>query len=170
MKVLHSPPIHIRQAQADDIHKILAIYNWYILNTTITFEIEAVSPDAMAARIQEKLEHYDWLVGEVNREVVGYAYYGPFHPRPAYGHTVESSIYLHPKRVGQGLGSALYEALIGSAGSRGFRELVSLIALPNQGSTCLHEKFGFQETGILKNVGYKFDRYIDIGIWQRSIR
>ncbi|TVQ17490.1 MAG: N-acetyltransferase family protein [Leptolyngbya sp. DLM2.Bin15] len=159
----------IRPITDDDSVAITDIYNWYILNTTITFELETISSLAMQQRIQEKLVHHDWLVGEVNHEIIGYAYYGAFRARPAYSHTVESTIYLAHDRLGQGLGTLLYRELIHSAAVRGFREMIGIIALPNQGSIKLHQKLGFEETGVLKQVGYKFDRYIDVGIWQKSL-
>ena len=162
-------PMNIRQVQDKDIPKIIEIYNWYILNTTITFEIKAISFLEMKKRIQEKIEKYDWLVGEFNQEIIGYAYYSSFRTRPAFNHTVESSIYLAQESIGKGFGKPLYSELTESAKKRGFRELIGVIALPNQGSIALHQKLGFQEIGVLKNVGYKFDNYIDVGIWQKSI-
>ncbi|MGB3516176.1 MAG: N-acetyltransferase family protein [Elainellaceae cyanobacterium] len=159
----------IRPITDDDSVAITDIYNWYILNTTITFELETINALAMQQRIQEKRVHHDWLVGVVNQEIIGYAYYGAFRARPAYSHTVESTIYLAQDRRGQGLGTLLYRELLHSAATRGFREMIGIIALPNQGSIKLHQKLGFEETGVLKQVGHKFDRYIDVGIWQKSL-
>lgn len=159
----------IRQIQDKDIVRITEIYNWYILNTTVTFETEVISPPVMKKRVQEKVEKYDWLVGELDQKVIGYAYYGLFRSRPAYNHTVELTIYLTQESIGKGFGKPLYSELIQSAKKRGFRELIGVIALPNLGSTALHQKLGFEEIGVLKRVGHKFDRYIDVGIWQKSI-
>ncbi len=159
----------IRQIQDEDIKRITELYNWYILNTTVTFETEVINPLAMKERVQEKVEKYDWLVGELEQKVIGYAYYGSFRSRPAYNHTVELTIYLAQESIGKGFGKLLYSELIQSAEERGFRELIGVIALPNPGSTVLHQKLGFQEIGVLKRVGHKFDRYIDVGIWQKSI-
>jgi L-amino acid N-acyltransferase YncA len=159
----------IRQATIADAPAITAIYNWYITNTIITFEITAVSVEEISARIQDKLDYYDWLVGEIDGQMVSYAYYGAFRPREAYHHTVESSIYLDQKFTGQGYGKALYQQLIESAGAHGFREMVGVIALPNPSSIALHEKLGFVDAGVLKGVGYKFGRYIDVATWQLTI-
>ncbi|MBD3880975.1 N-acetyltransferase family protein [Phormidium tenue FACHB-886] len=158
----------IRRIEDDDIARITEIYNWYILNTTITFEVEAISPLEMRKRVQAKIEKHDWLVGEVNQQIIGYAYYGAYRSRAAYSHTVESSIYLAQESTGKGFGKSLYGELVRSAKEHGFRELIGIIALPNQGSTILHRKLGFEEIGVLKNVGHKFDRYINVGIWQKS--
>jgi L-amino acid N-acyltransferase YncA len=161
--------MNIRPIEDNDIEKITEIYNWYISNTPVTFEVETISPLEMKQRVQEKLEKYDWLVGEVNQEIIGYAYYGAFHPRSAYSHTVESTIYLAQEQIGKGFGKLLYGELIRSATENGFRELIALIALPNQGSITLHQKLGFEESGVLKKVGFKFEQYIDVGIWQKSL-
>ncbi len=161
--------MNIRQVKDDDIERIAEIYNWYILNTTITFETEAISPLEAKKRIQDKVENHDWLVGESNQEIIGYAYYGSFRSRSAYNHTVESTIYLAQESIGKGFGKSLYGELIKSAKEHGFRELIGVIALPNQGSIALHQKLGFEEIGVLKNVGHKFERYINVGIWQKSI-
>jgi len=161
--------MNTRRATVGDAERIAEIYNWYILNTAITFETDVVSPQEIAERIQEKLSGYDWLVGEVNREVIGYAYYGPFRIRAAYHHTVESSIYLSQERIGKGFGRTLYAQLIESVKGHGFREVIGVIALPNPQSIALHRALGFAEVGILKGVGYKFGRYIDDGIWHLSV-
>src|SRR5262245_66202327 len=84
--------MHIRRATAGDAERIAEIYNWYILNTIITFETDVVSPREMTKRIQEKITKHDWPVGEVREEVIGYAYYGPFRPGAAYPVAVESTI------------------------------------------------------------------------------
>jgi L-amino acid N-acyltransferase YncA len=159
----------IRQATIADAPAITEIYNWYVTNTAISFEVAPVSIEEMSARIQEKLDHYDWLVGEIDRQIVGYAYYGVFRPREAYHHTVESTIYVDQKWTGRGYGKALYESLIESAKAHGFREMVGIIALPNQVSVGLHETLGFKVAGVNKGVGYKLGRFIDVGIWQLSL-
>ncbi|MBI3798165.1 MAG: N-acetyltransferase [Deltaproteobacteria bacterium] len=159
----------MRRATAGDAERIAEIYNRYILHTIITFETDVVGPQEMTKRIQEKTLNHDWLVGEVNQEIIGYAYYGPFRARAAYNHTVESTIYLSQERIGKGFGRALYTQLLESVKGRGFREVIGVIALPNPQSIVLHRAMGFAEVGVLKSVGYKFGRYIDVGIWQLSV-
>ncbi len=161
--------MQIRRATAGDAERIAEIYNWYILHTIITFETDVVGPQEMTNRIEEKTLNHDWLVGEVNQEVIGYAYYGPFRTRAAYNHTVESTIYLSQKSIGQGFGRVVYAQLLESVKERGFREAIGVIALPNPQSIALHRAMGFAEVGVLKRVGYKFGRYIDVGIWQLSV-
>jgi phosphinothricin acetyltransferase len=161
--------MQIRRATAGDAERIAEIYNWYILNTVVTFETDAISTQEMTTRMQEKLAGHDWLVGEVDREVIGYACYGPFRPRAAYNHTVESTIYLSHEKTGQGLGRALYGRLIESIKGQGFREVIGVVSLPNPESVAFHRAMGFAEAGVLKRVGYKFERYIDVSFWQLKI-
>jgi L-amino acid N-acyltransferase YncA len=168
-----SNDLHIRRATENDAERIAEIYNWYILNAAVTFETAPVDAAEITRRIQEKLVKHDWLVGEVvgasNRHVVGYAYYGSFRPRGAYSHTVESTVYLAREHAGKGFGKALYSALIASVERKGFREVIGVIALPNPASIALHRNLGFQEVGVLRRVGLKFARYIDVGIWQLPV-
>lgn len=159
----------IRRAEICDAAAIAEIYNWYIANTVITFETEHVSIEEMEARIREKLRNHDWLIAEEDNRIIGYAYYGEFRSRAAYGHTVEATIYLLPQYKGRGVGITLYEELFRSAGERKFREVLAVIALPNPESIRFHEKAGFTHAGIMKSIGYKFHRYIDVAILQKSI-
>lgn len=159
----------IRPATLVDAPAITEIYNWYISNTIISFELTPVSVDEMKTRIQDKLEHYDWLVGEIDDEIIGYAYYGAFRPREAYQHSVESTIYIAHKCTGRGYGKLLFKSLIESAKTHGFREMIGIIALPNPASVALHEALGFNAVGVNKGIGFKFERYIDVGMWQLSL-
>lgn len=143
------------------------IYNWYVLNATVTFETEVIDESEMQSRIVGKLTTHDWLVVEVGGRIVGYSYYGTFRPRSAYAHTAESTIYLAKKANGKGLGTLLYLALMRSAVEKGFREMIGVIALPNAASVALHAKPGFREVGRLERVGCKFGNYIDVALWQR---
>jgi L-amino acid N-acyltransferase YncA len=160
----------IRRATEDDAVRLAEIYNWYVANTFVTFETEVVPVDEMSRRIREKQQSYDWIVGELGREIVGYACYGPFRARRAYFRTIETTIYLAQGYKGKGFGRKIYSALIESASDRGFRELIGVIALPNPASIALHAGLGFCEAGLLRSVGYKFDEYHDIAFWQRSLK
>lgn len=159
----------IRSATLADAATCCGIYNEHVLETIVTFETEPLTPDEMAGRIGEKLGRHDWLVAEAGGAVVGYAYYGTFRPRAAYNHSVETTVYVAPQASGRGLGTALYRALIASAGKKGYLELIAGIALPNSASVALHEKVGFKPVGVFPRVGHKFGRYIDVGFWQLSL-
>jgi L-amino acid N-acyltransferase YncA len=159
----------MRKATEMDAQSIMDIYNYYVTNSTITFEIAPVSLEAMQRRIKDKIFRFDWIVGEVDQKIIGYACYGTFRERTAYDKTVESTIILDHTNIGKGYGTELYSRVIESAQGKGFREMIAVIALPNPESIHLHSRLGFSEVGLLKNVGYKFNKYLDIGIWQRSL-
>ena len=152
-----------------DVPTLLAIYNHYILHSTSTFEIEPLSLATMAERVVAKQRHHNWLVAEAQGQVVGYSYYGTFNSRAAYNHTVDLSVYVAPEQVGQGWGQRLGAGAIAAAQAQGFREMVSLITRPNPPSLALHRRLGFHPVGHLTQVGYKFDQYLDVAIWQRSL-
>jgi phosphinothricin acetyltransferase len=156
----------IRSAITADAAVIAEIYNWYIANTVITFEVDPVSAGEMARRIAAVLEAHEWLVLESDGELLGYAYAGRFRERAAYATATESTIYLRHGLEGKGLGGPLYAELVRRTFARGYRHLVGAIALPNEASVRLHERLGFVKAGHLVRIGRKFDRWIDVGNWQ----
>ena len=157
----------IRQATLSDAKAIADIYNYYITNTVITFEIEPISVEEMEQRIATVLERYDWIVYENDQhDVVGFAYYSFYRPRAAYNNTVESTIYLQPNELGKGVGTALLIALLERCKQQNYHAMIAGIALPNERSVQLHEKHGFQKVGEFIEVGYKQERWINIGYWE----
>lgn len=162
MNIIPAEPRHASQ--------VAEIYNHYIQNTVVTFETENVTEEEMLNRITDIQKKYEWLVMEDdNGVVVGYAYYGNFRGRAAYNNTVESTIYLNPKYTGKGLGKVLYGTLLQQAIDKGFKEIIGGIALPNDQSVKLHENLGFDKVGHLRSVGRKFDKWIDVGFWQKTV-
>jgi phosphinothricin acetyltransferase len=156
----------IRTATSADAAAIAAIYNWYVENTAITFEVEPVPAVEMARRIEGVLAAHEWLVLAQDGELLGYAYAGPYHARAAYRYSAESTIYLRHGREGQGLGTPLYSELLRRSFARGYRQLIAGIALPNEPSVRLHEKLGFEQVSHLRRIGFKLERWIDVGHWQ----
>jgi L-amino acid N-acyltransferase YncA len=156
----------IRSATCADAASVAAIYDWYVEHTVITFEVDPVSADEMARRIEKVLAAHEWLVLERAGELLGYAYAAPFHERAAYRHATESTIYLRHGLEGKGLGARLYAELVRRTFARGYRHMVGAIALPNVPSVKLHERLGFQKAGHLVRIGSKFNRWIDVGSWQ----
>lgn len=157
----------IRPVRLEDAPRIAEIYNYYVTDTVITFEEKIVSADEYVGRIESVLSKgLPWIVAEVDGEIVGYAYATEWRKRVAYRFTVESAVYLDHEKLGKGVGSALYEALFKELKTRGFKTVMGLVALPNPVSQKLHEKFGFKRTGEYKQVGWKFDQWIDVGSWQ----
>ena len=156
----------IRPATVTDAHAISVVYNHFILNTTVTFEETAISPGDMAQRIEAHAGRLPFLVAEIDNAVAGYAYAAPWKTRSAYRHSVESSIYVASEFTGMGLGSRLYQALLQDLRKQGVHAVLAGIALPNKASIGLHEAFGFSKVGQMREVGRKFDQWIDVGYWQ----
>lgn len=157
----------IRDVRAADAAAIAGIYNHYIRNTVVTFEEEDVTAADMAGRTATATVLFPWLVVERGGAVLGYAYARKYHERAAYRHTVEAAIYLAHTAHRQGIGTVLYEALLARLPPCGVHVAIGSIALPNAGSVALHEKFGFRKIGNLPELGFKFSRWIDVGLWQR---
>ena len=162
--------LHLRSAAPADAAAICAIYNPYVTATAITFEEEAVSAPDMAQRIADvQAAGLPWLVLEVDGKIAGYAYATKWRVRPAYQHSVESTIYLDGAFAGRGLGRTLYADLLEELKKRGLHMVIGGIALPNDSSVGLHEAFGFRKAAHFTEVGMKFGRWIDVGYWERKL-
>lgn len=159
----------IRPATKEDSFAIAAIYNWYVLNTYFTFEVEPPDVKEMAQRIDKADENSPWLVLLEANEVVGYASATQWKIREAYRYSREVSIYLQHEKLGRGLGSILYQALIDELRKTPIHVLIAGIAQPNDGSVVLHEKLGFRKIGQFQEVGAKFDNFVDVGYWQLTL-
>lgn len=161
----------IRPADTGDAQGIASIYNHYITDTVVTFEESTLSGDEMAGRIRDILSlDLPWLVavGDTG-EIVGYAYASRWNGRCAYRYAVEITVYLSHQFTSQGLGSRLYEALFSQLRKHSMHVVIGGIALPNPASIALHEKFGMEKVAHFKEVGFKFDQWIDVGYWQGII-
>jgi phosphinothricin acetyltransferase len=159
----------IREAAASDAADVADVYNHYVTETVVTFEEEPVSVAEMARRIEEvRSESLPWLVAEADSHVVGYAYARPWNPRTAYRFSAEITVYLAAVHAGRGIGSKLYGELFPILQARRIHAVMGGIALPNEASVALHEKFGLRKVALFEEVGFKFDRWIDVGYWQRT--
>lgn len=161
----------VRPCSNDDMAILAAIYEPYVLQTTVTFETVPPSAQEMSER-REKILAFGgvYLVAEQEGAVVGYAYAGPYRNRPAYRHTVEASIYIEMTHKRQGIGRLLMERLINECVAQGFRQMVSVVAgADNLASMALHEHCGFRLAGRLTQVGRKFDRWLDTTVFQREL-
>ena len=156
----------IRFATQNDSDQIARIYNYYIENTTVTFEEVPVAGKEIEARILEDQKVGTWLVSEHNGNVEGYAYSAPWGERKGYRTSVETTIYLNHVYAGKGLGFELYGNLIEELRAQQLHAVIGIIGLPNPASVALHEKLGFLKTGELKEIGTKFDKWVDVGYWQ----
>jgi L-amino acid N-acyltransferase YncA len=159
----------IRAATAADAVAIAEIYDHYIANTVITFEEEPVPAAEIAARMEGvRAEALPWLVAEEARRVVGYAYAAKWHKRSAYRFTAEVTVYLAPDATGRRLGTRLYAELFPLLEARGVHAAIGGIALPNEASVALHERFGMRKVSHFPQVGFKLGRWVDVGHWQRT--
>lgn len=157
----------IRSASTDDAAAIAAIYNHYVRATSVTFEEEAVANAEMAQRIADTSSaDLPWLVWDEAGKILGYAYASKWKSRCAYRYSVESTIYLDQTATRRGLGTKLYAALIDEVRRQKYHAIIGGIALPNPASIALHERFGFQKVAQFKEVGWKFERWTDVGYWE----
>ena len=156
----------IRNCRARDAQQVCEIYNHYLLGTVITFEEAPVTEGAMAQRISNITERLPWLVWEENGTIAGYAYATPWKPRSAYRFSVESTIYVSDTFARRGIGTQLYQALLGDLRRRRAHCVIGGIALPNPASIAFHEKLGFSKIGEFKEVGWKLGRWVDVGYWE----
>lgn len=160
----------IRAATTGDAEAIARIYNHYVAGTIITFEEQAVSIEEMAGRILEiGSASLPWLVAERDGRIVGYAYASKWKGRCAYRFSAECTVYLDPDLVGMGYGTELYQRLFAALRVRGMHAVIGGVALPNPASVALHEKMGMRKVAHFREVGYKFDRWIDVGYWQATL-
>ena len=162
--------IHIRPAKTDDAESILAIYAPIVETTAISFELVPPTVNEMAERIRAYMASHAYLVAEKDDAVLGYAYGTAYRPRAAYATTCEVTVYVGEKARGQGIGKRLYEKLLPELAKQGYRTAIAGIALPNDASTALHESVGFENAGVLREVGHKFDRWHDLGLWTLSLK
>jgi len=163
----------IRDAVAADLPAVREIYNYYVANSTVTFDEDAMTLREWKAKFAylSKLG-MPFIVAEApSGQLLGYALVAPWKPKRAYRFTVENSIYLGPAAAGKGLGRALLGELIDRSKAAGLKEMLAVIA--DQGaeaSIALHEKFGFTEIGRMGRVGFKFDRWLGTVLLQRSLK
>jgi phosphinothricin acetyltransferase len=157
----------IRSANENDAAAICAIYNPYVSGTCISFETEPVLAHEMAQRIAETLAAgLPWLVAEQAGRVIAYAYASKWKGRCAYRYSVESSVYVDQAHTGKGLGLRLYSTLIDAIRAASMHTVIGGIALPNVASIGVHERLGFKKVAHFEQVGFKQDRWIDVGYWQ----
>ena len=165
------PPMPIRPAQPSDLAVITAIYDDAVRHGTASFELDPPDQAEMARRYETlRAGGYPYLVAELDGDIVGYAYAGPYRARPAYRWSVEDSIYIAPQVQRRGIGGALLARLLSEAEAGGFRQMLAVIGdTANIGSVELHRAAGFRLVGTFENVGFKFGRWLDTVLMQREL-
>ncbi len=164
--------VDIRTARTEDLDAVTAIYADAVLNGTASYEVEPPTRQEMETRFATlEAGEFPYLAAEFGGEVVGYAYAGPFRPRPAYRFIVENSVYVAPLARGRGVGIALLTALVKRAEALGFRQMIAVIGdgSPRSASVRLHLRAGFQHCGQLQGSGYKHGRWLDTVFMQLAM-
>jgi phosphinothricin acetyltransferase len=161
----------VRAAVAGDLPALTDIYNHYVVNTTITFDLHPFTPETRRVWFDEHSDagRHRLLVAADGGALVGYATSSRWRPKPAYETTVETSVYCRADAVGRGIGTALYAALFEALLAEDIHRIVAGVGLPNPGSIALHERFGFRPVGVFRGVGRKFDRYWDVAWFERPL-
>ena len=161
----------IRSATEADLPAITEIYAQAVLHGTATFELIPPDLPEMTRRYRALMEGgFPYFVADLDGDVAGYAYAGPYRPRPAYRFTVENSIYLKPAIHRRGIGLKLMQRLLSECETRGYRQMIAVIGdSANAGSIGVHAKCGFQMIGTHPNVGLKFGRWLDTVMMQLAL-
>jgi phosphinothricin acetyltransferase len=163
--------IATRPGRLSDLDALTRIYNYYVENTHITFDLH---PFTVEQR-REWFGHYAergrhrLVVAAAGDEVLGYATSGPFRDKPAYAPSVETTVYCAPEAVGRGAGTALYDALFAELADEDVHRAYAGVALPNEASLVLHQRFGFTEIGTFREVGRKFGKWWDVTWLERGM-
>ena len=164
--------IHVRTAAAEDTTAIAAIYAPHVLNGVTSFEVQVPDDAEILRRRAAVLDlGLPYLVAEIDGEIAGYAYASQFRPRAAYRFTVENSVYVGERFQRRGVARLLMQELIARSASAGVRQMIAVIAEPSSStaSVALHRSLGFEDVGVLREVGEKFGRALDVLLMQRSL-
>ena len=161
--------VEIRAGRATDLPRLVEIYNHYVVNTPITFDLQPFEVEQRRTWFEQYREQgrHRLLVGAAGGTVVGYACSHQFRVKAAYDSTVETTVYCTPEHTRRGLGNALYQALFDALQGEDIASFVAGITLPNEASLALHKRFGFQHVGTMHRVGRKFDNYWDVAWLER---
>jgi len=164
-------PLIIRDVRLDDAQALLDIYAPYVQTSWITFETETPSLAEFRGRIEQYRFTLDfpYKTAELDGDIVGYAYAHPYHQRDAYRFTAETTVYVKQGFGRGGIGTELYQYVLEDLTRKGFHAVIAILGYPNEASKQFHEKLGFREIGYLHEVGYKFDRWLDVGYLEKIL-
>jgi phosphinothricin acetyltransferase len=166
-------PATMRPAVLADLPALTAIYNHYIVNSAITFDLQPFEPEGRRAWFDEHSStgrHRLLVAAQPDGSLLGYATTSRWRPKAAYDTTVESSVYCRPDVVGRGIGSALYAALFDALAAEDIHRIVAGISQPNPASVALHRRVGFRQVGVFSHVGRKFGQYWDVAWFERPMK
>ena len=154
--------VQIRPFEIKDTQSILDIINYNILNSTALYDYKTRDFETQKTILEDKINKgFPVIIAEYNGKLVGFGMYSEFRFREAYKFTVEHSVYVSPNEMGKGIGKMIMAQLIVLAKAQGFHTMIGVIDSENKSSITFHEQFGFKTVGIIKESGYKFDRWLD---------
>jgi len=159
----------IRSGIPEDVGDLTRIYNSAILNTTATFDIVPKTVEERIGWFESHSDDYPLLVADLDGRAVGWAEIRPYGTRAAYRHTVENAVYVDERYQGRGIGAALLEALLEAAKKRNHHAVIALIVGGNEASERLHIRHGFELVGCMREVGRKFDRWLDVLVYEKIL-
>jgi len=161
----------VREVKLDDAQALLDIYKPYVETTWVTFETETPSLDEFRGRIEKYhfAQEQPYKIAETGGLIIGYAYAHRYHEREAYKFAAETSVYIKQGYGRCGVGTKLYQVILEDLTRKGFHTAIAILGYPNEPSKQFHKKFGFVEVGCLCEVGYKFDRWLDVGYLEKIL-
>lgn len=163
----------VRPAVLDDLPALTALYNHYVVHTTVTFDLQPFEPEGRRAWFDDHSSggrHRLLIAADPGGGVLGYATTSRWRPKAAYDTTVESSVYCRQDVVGRGIGTRLYTALFEALAAEDIHRIVAGIGQPNPASVALHERFGFRRVGEFSSVGRKFGGYWNVAWYERPLQ
>lgn len=161
--------VEIRTATDEDLDAVEAIYAAEVAEGSATFDTEPPPRERWEAKLASTHAADHFLVAVADGSVVGFAYSGPYRERGAYTHTRETTVYIAAGMAGRGAGRRLYDELLRRVAASGAHTVMAAIALPNEASEGLHRACGYERLGVMREVGHKFGRWIDVAWWQRVL-
>jgi L-amino acid N-acyltransferase YncA len=159
----------IRRAHLGDAARVAQIYNHYVLHSTATFDTEPKTAEDRVRWLEEHDDQHPVLVGSIDGYVVAWGSLSRWSARPAWRHTVEASVYVDSEFTGRGIGPSMTEALVAEAREAGHHAVIGQIVAENVASLSTSERLGFERVGVLREVGRKFDRWLDVVLMERPL-
>ena len=156
----------IRKVRIEDAQQLVDIYNYYVLNSVVTFDDIPFESIFFEDKIKTITSQFPFYVYEENDEILGYAYANKWRLKPAYKHTVESTVYLKYTATGKQIGTKLYSHLLSELKKQNYHAIIGGVSLPNDVSIKLHENLGFKKVAHYYEVGRKFNKWVDVAFWQ----
>lgn len=162
--------MHVRLAEPRDAESVRRIYNAEVVGSTATFDLRPRTPEEQGAWMDDHRGTYPVVVAVDDEDrVLGFGSLSTYRDRPSYATTVENSVYVDTEHRGNGVGRALLEELVRLATLHGFHSMIARIGGDNTASIALHQACGFEEVGVEREIGRKFNRWLDVAVLQRML-